>query len=206
MNNAILFKINEDAFIQILIPYPVQELECCEIVTITLNQGQQSYIVYQHHCIQIAMEYLNFLLNQAIKQKLQVHPSIVKNLGYLANEYFNESPNEKLVLTENNQTWIGMNYSLWSPREVGTWIYNRDAEIFLEVTPLYRWHFSDPEEGENFITYEEFLKNYKLYLLFKLSKEVALEWLNKTEELLSIMKRNYEQCKYLHQAEVSSID
>ncbi|MBA3535846.1 hypothetical protein H0X48_05755 [Candidatus Dependentiae bacterium] len=206
MNNTIVFNIDNTTFIEVILPCQINELEGCEIVTINLHFGNQFYTLYKYNCIEIAIENLRNLLKQAINNELGIHSSILKDLGYLANEYFQESSQELFFRREKVKMWIGMEYLVWSPRGTSTWLFNKNREIFLEITPSYMWHFSDPEEGENFITYEEFLKDYKPHCIFKLSKEIVLEWLNKTEELLNIMKRNYEQCKYLHEAEVSSID
>ncbi|MBA3537476.1 hypothetical protein H0X48_05780 [Candidatus Dependentiae bacterium] len=205
MNNIIL-KIDDTIFIEAILPCPVTKLEGCEQVTITLHKNEQSYTLYEYHCIQIAVEELNYLLKEAQESQLQLDCSIIKDIGYLANEYFQDRNKYLSFPAEKHKKWIGMKYLLWDSRERGIWIYNKNSEIFLEVTPFYSWRSIDPEEGENFITYEEFLKNYQSHLIVKLSKEVALEWLNKTEELLSIMKGNYEQCKYLHEAELKSID
>ncbi|MBA3535849.1 MAG: hypothetical protein H0T84_04455 [Tatlockia sp.] len=205
MNNIIL-KIDNTIFIEAILPCPLTKLEGCEEVIITLYNEEQSYLLYESHCIQMAVEDLNYSIKEAINNKLQLHPSIIKDIGHLANEYFQDKEEDLFFCYELRKIWVGMGYLLWDSREVGIWIYNKNSEIFLEITPFYRWHFVDPKEGEDFLTYQEFLKNYQPHLIVKLSKEVALEWLNKTEELLSIMKGNYEQCKYLHEAEVKSID
>ncbi len=204
---TIIFKANNYCFIKILIPCPQENLEGCERVSILFYYNEDVYVVYQLHSIGMAIEAFSTLLKKALSKELDLPEIITKDIGYLWNEDLHRT---SLLASagRNNEIkdWVGLAYLLWSPKGTSTWIYNKNEEIFLEITSTYRWHFSDSTDGEDFITYEEFLKNYQPHLIVKLSNEIALEWLSKTEELLSIMKGNYEQCKYLHEAEVKSID
>ena len=75
-----------------------------------------------------------------------------------------------------------------------TWIYNDNKNnIILELTPIWPWHFDNPEEGETFITYEKFMKNYQSYLTRIISKDVAEQWVQQCKEALNIIDpENYD--------------
>jgi len=133
-------------------------------------------------------------LKKTIHGKLLLHDSLVKNLGFMINEYYHaEYPRDKNTFVEvvgsNGKTrfWVGLNYQVWTTfadadLHVSTWLYNNtNGDIVLEVTPDYKWHFSVLEgkpEDPNFVTYEEFMKDYNPLLRRVIPREIATEWLD----------------------------
>ena len=202
--HRIKLMLNNNIFIEALIPCKEQEIEGCEETTIVLYLNQERYTISKYNCIGLAMEVLNNLLKRALDGRLHLHQSITKDIGYMTNEYFQDSTKELFILNDQEKSWIGLDHLVWSPRGTGTWLYTKDSTILLEVAPLYKWHYSDPKKGEDFITYEEFIKNYKPYFILKLNKDTAQQWLDKTEELLIIMKQNYEKYEKLEQEKMKS--
>ncbi len=103
--------------------------------------------------------------------------------------------NKNVILSETkegNKYWIGQDYLIWeSLDQYDTWIYNKNNEIFLEITPIYKWHYKDPEkEDKDYLTYEDFKKIYKPTLITKIEKETAKQWINEIDELIEIIKIN----------------
>ena len=203
-NYELTFIINVNCYIKFIIPCSVKELEGCEETTIVLSLNQEYYTLSKHNCIGLDIEVLNNVLKWALDNQFHLHPSITKDIGYLTNEYFQDSTKELFIRNDGGKSWIGINHLVWSSRGIGTWLYNKDSTILLEIAPLYKWHYSDPKKGEDFITYEEFIKNYKPYFILELNKETAQQWLNKTEELLTIMQQNYEKYEKLEQEKMKS--
>ena len=132
-------------------------------------------------------------LKESINNKLQLHKSIVKNLGFMENEYCHEFPHEKpefiMVQTSDGTSnyWIGSNYEIWKTYTgtnpmVTTWMYNDlDDNIILEVTPLYKWSFlPDDLEDPEFETYDEFIKKFKPLIHRVIPREIAIEWLEQS--------------------------
>ena len=200
----IKLKLNDNIFIEAIIPCKEQELEGCEETTITFHYNQEYYTLSKHNCIGLDIENLNTALKEALNNRFTLHPSIDKDIGYMTNEYFHDSSKELFIRNNGGKSWIGMNYLIWSPRGIGTWLYNKDSTILLEIAPFYKWHHIDPKRGEDFITYAEFIKNYKPYFILELNRDIAQQWLNKTEELLTIIKQNYERYEKLEQEKMKS--
>jgi hypothetical protein len=111
-------------------------------------------------------------------------------------------PNEEHLVFEKTKDgqkdWIGMRYYMWSSVRglPNTWLYNKDGNIYLEITPTYEWHTRDPKENEAFIPHEEFSRNYKPLLITEITKEAAQNLLTKTQELLKVIEENDR--KYLN--------
>ena len=91
---------------------------------------------------------------------------------------------------DDNNFWVGSKNLLWETRGdfnpvLETWLYNNEnSEIVLEITPSYRWHFSDPAPDEEYVSYEEFMRNYQPLLFRIISVKIAKQWIRQIEELL----------------------
>lgn len=191
---AIKFMINSGRYIEMEISGPEQGLFMCDEVKIILYDNGHEYVLYDDIEIRYAIEKLNTLLTKALHNKLQLHESIQQDIGYLWNELLQDRL--KLLARVNQEggnRWIGTCYLLWEIKGLDTWLYNKDEKIFMELAPVYKWHFDDPETGEDYITYDEFIKDYKPYLIVEIDKKVAQQWLAKTEELMQIIQDNYEK-------------
>lgn len=147
-------------------------------------------------------EMLTALLPKAINNELQLSQSITHDIGFLWNEYLQEKTNhtfeEKTIDNGRTKQWIGLNHLLWNPAHGNSsWLYNDNGNIILEITPTYKWHYSKPAEEESFISYDEFIKNYKPLLTITIPKKVALDWLKQAENLLHEIEAN--DAKFLRQ-------
>src|SRR4029077_13621525 len=88
-------------------------------------------------------------LEKALENKLQLHPSITKDIGYLWNyelhhTQYTDMYKKDLVYEENNEGhyfWVGQRYLVWSTPEdvrhvLSTWLYNDcKGAIILQITP-----------------------------------------------------------------------
>ncbi len=78
---------------------------------------------------------------------------------------------------KSNRTVKYSNYSLFSGKDIQTWIYNDHyGEIFLEISPRCPLVYREYEEGDEFATFEDFMKEYKPYAFFHIDRKTALEW------------------------------
>lgn len=81
--------------------------------------------------------------------------------------------------------WTGMKYHVWSSQSFISWIYNdHQKNIIFEVTPFYPFMYPNAETELNYIAYEEWIKNYKPYIVKILSKKTALQWLNQANSII----------------------
>lgn len=192
--DLIYFTLNTSEYFVIKLPHGIEEgIHLCDEVEIEFHEDKKVYKLYLD-CIQEALMSLKNLLHKAIGGELHLHTSITKNLGYLWNEECQgDNPNLFCETSLGWPRWVGLDYHLWSTPGnfdpiLTTWIYNKEDKIVLEITPSYPWHFRDPKEGENFITYDVFMNDYKPLLVREIDKGVARDWLSKCLELLQMIE------------------
>jgi hypothetical protein len=101
------------------------------------------------------------LLSQALNQKLKLHESITRGVGYLYNEDLYWTFNEDLLKRpphlvreqiNGNNWWVGDKHNLWCYQKIQSWIYNdTQGNIIFELTPLYSGLFSAEPEKDNIL-------------------------------------------------------
>jgi len=188
---------------KIIIPFEdaLIKIDYCYEVPILLDMGLQKLIL-ANVFIYYAMQKFSDVLKRVLKNELLFHESITKDIGYFYNEYSCNEPlhdREKFVEVNANgrSFWVGYEYYLWSSclrdSSCATWIYNDvDGDIVFEVTPLYV--ACDPQE-QNYVSYEEWIKNYKPFLIKKISKEVVQQWLDQANFIVEQIDNNVARWK-----------
>lgn len=195
--DEIIFVINEHERIQVPLPCELDDVSLFDWADAEyIHDGECKYPIYSGfdfgHFINVFCDALKAVLTGGCT----LDESLQENLGYLWNVYLDTSTNAP----EGHPlpTWIGMQYLIGGTLDVDVWIYEKEGKIFFEITPIYKWHYRDPEpEAEGYITFGEFIKNYKPYVIAELSIETVREWLRQVEYLQALVKINYERYKNL---------
>lgn len=137
----------------------------------------------------------NFL-KKALNNELQLHKSITSDIGYLLNGYHKNENGFIIERFESGlETWIGYKYHLWYAYEnemaYVTWIYNdNDKNIIFEITPSYPYFSCDPKKEPHYIPFKKWMLSYKPYLIAKLSRETAQQWLDQAEYIVKTVDDN----------------
>jgi len=135
-------------------------------------------------------------LQKAIAHKLQLHNLITQDIGYLWNEWCQEKLDKAY---EKNSEWIGWKNMVWNSdgggtQALNTWLYNDSkGKIIFEITPDYNWHDPDAQMNVPFIPYEEFIKNYKPYIIREVPLDIAKIWLAKAKAIIKIINSPDEE-------------
>ena len=106
----------------------------------------------------------------------------------MQNQYYQDKSGFFMVLKIDRVKpyWIGFDYNIWSTYGdanplITTWLYNdENNNIIIEMTRDYPWHFIEldsPSEDPDYITYEEFMKDYKPLIYRVIPRYVAITWL-----------------------------
>ncbi len=185
MGKYMTFSITDSDNIEVVRISDEEDIYRYEEVKIIYKRKEREYILYNNDFIVEAFSVLEILLYKAIAGELELHSSIKeKGIGFLSNEYFQNKPGLTMIDGEEGKFWVGDRYLLWESMGYQTWIYNFNREIKIEVTPTYKWHFDELDEKSiNFISYEEFIKNYMSCFVITISKSTAETWLNKCKEI-----------------------
>lgn len=99
---------------------------------------------------------------------------------------------KRFVFAESEKTkeicWIGHKYFIWSSsiNSTETCVYEKNNVFFLEIVPTYPWFFKEPDI--NFITYEEFIKNYRPLLEIEIPQATVVALYEKMLELVGVLE------------------
>ncbi|MFA6066403.1 MAG: hypothetical protein WC707_04465 [Candidatus Babeliaceae bacterium] len=192
--NNIFFELNNNEKLVIELQDPLDMVFPCDDIWIKYL-GKNS-LTLSYDCLFYSLNQFTGMLLSATNNSLPLHPSINKDIGYLWNQELHGEPE---LLQEEHQGqlfWVGERYNLWSTPgdirpKVTTWLYNdKNGDIIFEITPNYFWHFDEPTPDEDYITYEEFMKNYEPYVIRTIPHEVAQTWLEQASKLLEQVENN----------------
>lgn len=163
-----------------------KDLNRYDEVSIFFRSMEREYILYANDFLGEAIETFQRLLSKAFNGELELDNSIIeKGIGFISNEKFQNKPGLKMIKGKEGHYWIGDKYLIWDSMNYQTWIYNLNNEITFEITPTYQWHFEDFISSNNeYLSYDEFKKNYKTCVVRKISKNMVKNWLDKCNNIL----------------------
>ena len=195
MKSLITFRIAESQSIQIIIDqqnkintygYNVEGLHVFDEVEVQYIHSGKA-IILTSDTAQYVVETFCGSLEMSLKNELLLDASlVVGKVGY----FF--SKKKYMIADECNgqkKDDVFSQYWVWSSsKNIQTWLYNRDNKIYFEISPIYPWLFSDPQEDEHYITFDEYINNYKPILLVELQKSLVQSWINQCHEALDKME------------------
>lgn len=186
MSNWITFPITNTEKIEVKRFSDDEEISRYEEVSIIYESRNKEYLLYVDDFISEALSVLQKLLQKAIDGELELHNSLIeKGIGLLSNDNLQSMPELVMIEEREGEVWVGDKYLLWDSMDYQTWIYNLNGEVTIEITPTYKWHFDEPgEEDDEYVSYEEFRKNYKTCFAKTISKDIAESWLNNCNDVL----------------------
>ncbi len=193
MKILIVFQISESHLIHVAVTqqvktniygYKTHELHIFDEIEAKYIHNNKSIILIRDSAQYVIETFCNSL-EMALKNELMLDPSLVPGkIGYFFSkekaDNFDEIKDAKNIFS---QYWV------WSSLDnVQTWLYNANNKIYLEISLTYPWLFSDPEEGENYISFDEYMSSYKPVALIELEKSLVLSWINECRRLLQKME------------------
>lgn len=207
---SIYFPLNEQTFIEVKAPHKEKDLfRYDEIAIYFFDTLGPTYLVYSHDFAIEAFRRFEGCLLELLENKLVLHPSInptipSQDIGYLWNEFLQGK--DYLIARyderESISYWAGERYLLWSASKLclktnfASWIYSWQDKIYLEITPVYRWHcpidrhMDEFKKIISFTSYKKFIKNYHPCLTVEIDKKTAQSWLKKIQSILSTIEAN----------------
>lgn len=197
MKTKIIFKI--DNALSLIIKnlcYEGNHLYRWDPIEIIFKDENSEYIINQHDHLMPQVEQLYDCLQGAISNKLSLLKSIKADLGYLWNQDLNHCSITSHEQLQKEKDWKGAKYLMWDGNKFDTWLYNKNNKIYIEITPIYPWHFNKPKAEDNYIPYDEWIKNYKPLVIIEIDKVAAKQWYDQAGKIMQEIEKNDE--KYLH--------
>ncbi|MBI2353314.1 hypothetical protein HYV11_03695 [Candidatus Dependentiae bacterium] len=193
-------KKKDDQALEIfLVHQTIDDMTLCSDVKVYYRGGFYLTLTWDSFDYAIT-NHLMFMLKKALNNELALDNSIKKDLGFYLAKYHKNKKNKCLkykIGPDGYQYWIGFNYNVYnasSSYQQYTWIYNdKEGNIIFEITPSYTWSYNWIRDGEIFTKYSDWLKTYKPYMIKKISKETAQEWITQLDELIEKVTKNDER-------------
>lgn len=186
--NELLLKLTESESLKIITKNNINfdEIDfCCSELQVYFLNIKENQLQIGQESAGLVFEAFIKRLKKSINNKLQLHESITQNLGIMWNEKFQGKSGFFMVPTPSGKSnyWVGLDYEIWETFNdinpyVTTWMYNDyNGNIILEVTPFYKWSVQEQEDDDpDFITYDEFMKNYTPLIHRVIPREIADAW------------------------------
>jgi hypothetical protein len=183
---------------------PITEIHCCHEASIILLHDSQRVLI-GGDSVRVNLSTFSALLSEALKNKLQLHPSITKDIGYLYNEYsyylYNKDSYDKNFLKNiptyiqsgNVKSWVGEKNNLWSARLTSGLYNDTNGKIIFELTPVYPGKFATVTEEPYHAWYKEWLERYQPYLILEVPKKIARQWLEEANHALLLIEESVKK-------------
>ncbi|AQY51490.1 hypothetical protein PWEIH_14961 [Listeria weihenstephanensis FSL R9-0317] len=188
MINKLYLSVNDQDRLELHIPSTEIDIHRYDEIKILLKALHDTFTLYSEDFIIEAIVALKNLLEKVLNNELEVPDSLSKlEIGRLSNDSYQDIEDD-LIYEDAN--WIGTKFNVWSTNNLETWLYNKKGEIYIQVTPVYRWHFAKPKSNDKFSCYSQFVKEYKIIYKAKIERDNAIQWLNKCKEIINIIEMN----------------
>ena len=196
MKNYITFDLNENQKIVFVLKCHLDQICRYESADVFFQDDSKKYKLYSNQFVGEVIKDLRFLLCFSLKFQMPLHKSIKENLGYMLNEYMRNLPDErdKKRFVEKDDCWVGFDYLLCSTQEQDSWIYNKGKKVLFEITPHYKWHFSESKKSKSYIDYDDFAKNYKPCLVTEVEWSYGYHSFRKAKAVYDLIEANDAVC------------
>lgn len=108
-----------------------------------------------------------------------------KGIGYEWNIAINKIAEGNFDVDSINDPFL-----LWDadPKAgLATWMYNFEGKAYLEISPEYRYNYSEPDS--KFITFTEFLTDYDIVDRIELDKKTLRYWYSEIYSILNVIEK-----------------
>lgn len=138
--------------------------------SITFITNDIKYIVANDVVSYLAESFLNALRRA---DDLTLASSIKDDIGKCYNEYLHAVDEETDIADlENNKIWSGYTYFIFETKQNVTWLYKMNGRIYLELSPIFPYHFVEYENSEQkHNLYQSFLSKYSTILRIEITRE-----------------------------------
>jgi hypothetical protein len=204
----IIFKLNNDEKFIVELDNYLEKLPCYCFIPVVFFIKQQGYVLSDWGLPEVVQDMRNSLV-KALKNELQLHESISRDIGYLENINFDHDNKQAEIADQRNEDywqphpdlvymqdgvfffWVGSIYKIWGHHNLATWIYNdKQGNIIFEITPRYPGLFAEDKSVIK-ISFEEWMKTYKPFIVRIISPEVAHQWIEQADKVTTYIEEKW---------------
>lgn len=178
------FKITDTQYLKIN-PENIDKDECKFCANVDIDYVDETNNI----CIRFGYEHFSSLcyfvaesgyIQELINEKKSLDESIMYDLGFEWNQFFQGVQKSNICFKyhcfSNDHKGIRPYYN--------SWMYNdENGNVVFEITPFYPWHGKTKKSNPDFITYKQFMKDYKPTLITTIPKENLKQWIDQAKKL-----------------------
>ena len=184
-------KINKKQYFKITIFCPDKKFNHkFDQVKIFFYDNDTKYLLSENDYFMPQIEPFYWRCKVILDEKRQLPPFFNVDLGYLYNKYMQDDNKEEGV----NDSVDLYHYLVCSGKKYAAWLYIKNDIIFLQITPIYKWHFNEDINDKNFISYENFSKNYKSFLTIEIPRRIIQKWEKKLKCIVDKLEKSKFVC------------
>ena len=180
------FVINDNSEIVIQVPDTSKKDNAVFVPDEYLHPLDIAHVIYKDnsHVLQLKQDVLDdvlFRLYYVMVNAINITTTIpgeaeIGNVGYWLNDMYHEADDQEGIST--------LHFRVWWYNDICTLIYSKNSNIYLEIIPMYPWILQPVENDEAYITFQEFMYTYRLYVFKAISREEAIKWKDYCHSLL----------------------
>lgn len=190
MNLFFELKINDKNSLMFFIPsdvedklnylfYPTENVNLFDEITVVLKTDETAIELTQNSIdLTIGLLYRNL-------REISELPSLYK-VGDIARIYNLDICTEKEDFFDNS--WI----AAWSNQNTITHLYSQGDKVYLDISPMYPWIYEHREESikaEDFLPFEDYIRDYKPIKIYELSQETIDQWFIQCSQFLKHVEK-----------------
>lgn len=193
------FKLNHNSRLELRAEYPWNEIASVYhegVISFKLITEFKSRIIYKKtHWGLTYIEVLHAHLELALNNSKEINRSTFEHLGLIWNDQlmvlFNNWSSSKESLADGvssiDEYIVCENGRQPAPNT--TWLYTCKGQLFLEVTPIYRWLYQK-ELSQDCLLYEQFRSIYKPIFVVPIDQRYAIKLLKELKQILATAQAN----------------
>lgn len=160
----------------------IKDLDFRDVIKVTINHKNINLSVGETNILEFVVD-SERLIDELFKHKLEAEPEFLKkSLSYSFQLERDKVYSEQIEIGDSNLE--DLTRFLFLSRETNLFFYNLGSKKYLEVSPTYPWnYFPEDNKREGFITFSNWILNFKPYFNIEISEEVLLTWKKLCQDL-----------------------
>ncbi len=178
------FKILKTEYLQIH-PECIYDDECkfCSNIDIYYIDEEKNINIrfgYEHFSSFCSFLSTYKFIQKLLNNEMVLDKSIIGDPGIEWNKYLKGIRGTKAT----NEFYFFGNGHKQIPLYFDGWLYNdKEGNVIFEITPFYPFHYETKKTHPDFITYKQFMKNYKPVVITIIPKNNLKQWIEQAKEL-----------------------
>ena len=166
--------VTDNRIIEILSENEGGNISPFDEIKVIYHLGVEQFILFNDFICE-GITALQNILEKALSGELEIDEKYFeRGIGYEWNKISNAIADGDFDIIDTT-----IKYSLWSTSDeysTSTWMYSFNGDVYIEISPQYKWNYCDPDEDERYMPFQDFQLNYRTYDRVKVVRDQLTAW------------------------------